>query len=97
MKKYFYLWIGQNATTGRPNKITGHYSNYGYIVKFATKALRDEFIDGWRSNNPSEFISSVNQKTARQYCLGQSVRDYLEYIDHGASEYIKINGKWEAV
>lgn len=94
-KKYYYLWIGQNATTGKPNQITGHYSNYGRIIKFESQKLRDEYIDEYRPNNPSEFIRPVNRKTARQYCLGDSVEQYLEYLDHDVLEYIKINGKWE--
>ena len=97
MKKYYYLWIGQNASTGKPNKITGHYSNYGRIVKFSSKALRDEYVDQWRSNNPSEFIHKVSRKTARQYCLGDSMQNYLDYLDHYCHEYFKTDsGKWES-
>lgn len=97
MKKSYYLWIGQNATTGKPNPITGYYSYYGRIIKFATKSLRDEYIDQWRSNNSSEFIEPDNRKTARQYCLGDSVKDYLEYLDHCCHEYFKTDsGKWES-
>jgi hypothetical protein len=96
MQKYYYLWIGQNASTGTPNAITGQYSNYGKIIKFKTKALREEFDEQYRPNG-YEFTCKVNRKTARQYCLGQSVRECLEYLDHGALEYFKTeSGSWEA-
>jgi len=99
MKKSFLLWIGQNATTGRPNRLTGHYSNYGRFVKFNSISERSAFVDQWRSNNPSEFCKIVNRKTARQYCLGMSVRDYNEYIEYGVLDYLfcESSQRWEVI
>jgi len=97
MRKSYLLWIGQNATTGQPNTKTGHYSNYGYIVKFKSLSERRAFIDQWRPNNPSEFCRIVNRKTARQFCLGMTMRDYNDYIDHGALDYLfcESSQRWE--
>lgn len=83
--KSFYVWIGQNATTGTPNRITGRMSMYGHFKKFKTAKARNEYIDQWRSNNPSEYIVKCSLSSGRQYDLGcsyQSYEEYMNYLDY---------------
>jgi hypothetical protein len=75
-KKHFYVWVGQNATTGAPNRLTGHLSFYGDFIAFKTKQQRDEYFDNWRRVNPSERCFKCTANTGRQFKLGMSVYDY---------------------
>ena len=40
MKKLFLAWVGQNATTGTPNPLTGRMNKYGTLHVFSSKKLR---------------------------------------------------------
>ena len=77
----FYVFVGQNATTGKPNPKTGYYSFFGQCYQFRTKSERDVYHSEFRSNNPSEFCVKVNRRSARRYNLGMNMRDYNEYMD----------------
>ena len=39
MKKLFLAWVGQNATTGAPNPLTGRMSKYGTLHVFICEFL----------------------------------------------------------
>lgn len=56
-----------NTTTGEPNKITGRHSIHGQIVVGRVDARNA--VTGGRAK-------------MRQFCLGQSVADFNEYMDH---------------
>lgn len=79
--KKWYAWVGQNASTGRPNEITGRMSMYGRNLVFRTKSDRDEFVDDfYNHSNPSEFAVKCSKKQLRSYNLGESVRDFEEHL-----------------
>ena len=80
-QKIHYAWIGQNATTGTPNYITGRLSKYGNVLAFSSRLLRDNYVDNfYNQNNPSEYAVKVNKKSGRAYNLGMSVFNYEEYL-----------------
>lgn len=94
LQKKWYAWVGQNASTGSPNKITGHLSYYGRNYVFGTRAERDEFVDEFRSNNPSEFCIACTKRELRGRNLGISVSDFED--DLRGSMVTKCNdGKWD--
>lgn len=102
----FLVFIGQKATTGTPNPLTGYYSIYGDYKKFRSRKDRDEFYDNWRSNNPSEQIWKCGKAAGRRFKLGISLRDYTEWLDFmpytvKISEECDITGRirqsWEVV
>ena len=77
----FYLFQGQNATTGTPNATTGRMSMYGDILAFDTKKERDEYHENfYNSSNPSEYTEKCNRTTARKYFLGMSVPSFDDYM-----------------
>lgn len=76
LKNYSFAWVGQNATTGTPNKITGRHSMYGDFIVFRNRKERDQFVDNYSSFNPSNFAVKVNLQSGRKYDLGSSVLDY---------------------
>ena len=80
VKKYHFLWIGQNATTGEPNQQTGELSYYGGFIAFASKESRDEYYNNWRRVNPSERCIKCTANTGRQFKLGLSVHNYWFYL-----------------
>ena len=90
----YYVFIGQNASTGNPHPITGHYSAYGRHLAFRTKKERDEYYEDWYSNNPSEFIVKCSINTARKFSLGMSVRDYQDYLLSLPYGYKDDLGRW---
>ena len=82
MKKEFFAWVGQNATTGTPNSITGYHSMYGDFRKFDCRKTRDYYVDNfYNQSNPSEFAVKVNRQTGRKYDRGSSTIIYNEYLD----------------
>ena len=80
MNKIYLVWIGQNATTGTPNKLTGRMSNYGHLKAFSSRAKRAEFIDNYQRGY-HEFCFAVTRKQARQKQLGYSVALFNEYVN----------------
>lgn len=78
--KYYYAFVGQNASTGRPHPQTGKYDTWGKLRAFSSRKERDEHVDNFYSNNPSEFAVKCNKSSARQFFLGMSVRDYEEHL-----------------
>lgn len=88
------VFIGQNASTGKPNPITGCYSNWGKYRKFNSKKERDLYVEEWSSYNPSEFCRPCGVKSGRQYSLGWTVCEYIEYLNYLPAT-IKIGNNWE--
>ena len=81
-KKEFFAWVGQNATTGRPNLITGRLSMFGDFRKFDCRKTRDYYVENfYNQSNPSEFAVKVNRQTGRKYDRGNSIRIYNEYLN----------------
>lgn len=78
--KEFLVFIGENASTGKPNKQTGMYSFYGGIKKFKTASDRQCFLDGL-SLPYGKFAVKGTRRTLRKYDLGSTVRKYNDWID----------------
>ena len=90
--KNFYAFVGQNASTGTPNPVTGNYSRYGNIIAFSTIAKRDRFVgEYYNQQNPQEFAEKCRRCTARKYNLGMSVEAFndsvLGYADTNVDEH----------
>lgn len=81
MDKRFFVWVGQNATTGNANKSTGRYSMFGDVLEFSTKEKRDEFVSDYYDPNNNEYAVAGGIKKMRGYCLGMTVDDFEEYIE----------------
>jgi hypothetical protein len=81
-KKYFYAWVGQNATTGTPNPVTGRMSLYGKNYKFDNRADRDAFVDNYYDHNGNNSAVKCNMKTLRSYNLGSSVYNFETDIEN---------------
>ena len=75
MKRYL-LFVGQNATTGRPNSITGNMSFWGNIMRFDSIKTRNHYIN----NNRFDINETIVDVDARKYSLGMSINDYNEHI-----------------
>ena len=80
-KKVYYLFAGQNATTGTPHKITGHYNLYGRIYAFSSKAVRDTVYNHLDGRNAQEKIVKGGKAIMRSFCLGWSMLDFTDYLD----------------
>lgn len=78
----YYCYVGSSASTGQANQKTGLYSRYGDIIAFSTVAKRDKFVAEYYCGNfPNNLAIACNTTTARQYCLGMSVRAFKQYLD----------------
>ena len=92
MEEYL-LFVGQNASTGTPNKRTGHMSFFGRYLKFATKEERQDFIDEKTGFSCREIVKAGTRNTLRKYDLGCSLNLYNESLDN--LDYIsKVDGSW---
>lgn len=93
MKKYFYIWKGQNATCGRPNPLTGRLNMYGDLLAFTSKSKRDQFYNEYYDNNPSVKLYKCNKKSARKFFLGMPVynfeNDVLQFANMDADQHFE--------
>ena len=78
--QYYYVFIGQNATTGTPHHITGRLSNYGNFIAFKNKADAVRYANEFHSNNSSEFAIAGTVNTLRKYKQGMSWHNYLDML-----------------
>ena len=81
-KKVYYLFVGQNASTGKPNKITGHYSYWGRIYAFSSKGERDIVYNHLDGRDARDKIVKGGRSVMRSFCLGASVAQFNESLDH---------------
>jgi hypothetical protein len=77
----FYAWVGQNATTGTPNPVTGRMSMYGDNYVFDNKADRDEFVENYYDPNGNKHAVACTYRELRSYNLGSSVQDFNEWLE----------------
>lgn len=88
----FYAWVGQNASTGRPNPITGNYSMYGSVRAFKYRSDRDQYVADYYDPNGNNFAVAGSFSSLRRFHLGMSVRDYAEHVAY-APELVEIDGE----
>ena len=79
VKSYCFVWVGQNATTGTPNRITSNMSLYGDFIAFKDKQSRDQYYDNFRSNG-YDYCVKCTANTGRKFKLGLSVHDYWYHL-----------------
>jgi hypothetical protein len=78
--KYYYVFIGQNATTGQPHPITGRSNIYGSFIAFKHKADAKRYVNEFYSGNYSEFAVAGTFNTLRKYKQGLSWYEYITYL-----------------
>lgn len=88
----YYVFDGQNATTGSPNRITGRMSNYGNTLKFKTKKEALEYVEDYRGY---AICRAGTKKTMRTYDLGCSVAIFEEYFHMVGYTTKNENGYWK--
>ncbi len=92
MTKYYYVFNGQNASTGSANKVTGFMSYYGSVIKFDSKKEALEYVDDkWNGN---DIITAGTKRKMRTFCLGMSVRNFEEYLNYIDTMYKDEEGIW---
>jgi hypothetical protein len=80
--QYYYIFKGQNATSGKAHNQTGLLSMYGDLIAFTSKIKKKTFIEEYRSNNPSEKIWSCTENTCRRFFLGSTMNEMYELINY---------------
>ena len=81
----YYVFDGQNTTTGTPNRITGNMSFYGRFLKFHTKKEAVEYVENYRGY---DICKIGTRKTLRKYDLGSSVFNYNNDLDQMDYSYV---------
>jgi len=71
----YFVFDGENASTGTPNVITGEMSFYGNTYKFKCKKDAVDYVNEYRGY---EICKAGTARTLRKYNLGSSVINYLE-------------------
>jgi hypothetical protein len=78
--KYHYVFVGCNATTGKPHPITGRLSNYGSFIAFKSKADALRYVSEYRCNGFGEFAKAGTVNTLRRYKQGLSLFQYYDSL-----------------
>jgi len=87
MKKWYYVFIGVRLPSGSPSPTTGRFSQYGWCIKFSSKALRDEYCA--TCGHLADVCEPCSLTSARKYFLGMSVASYKMYMQGAVREYVK--------
>jgi len=95
MENNYYVFNGQNATTGTANKNTGEMSFYGEVLTFSSKKTALEYVEDNATGMASDICKAGTKSTMRKYCLGMSVRDFEEYLLHTYYTCKNEYGIWE--
>lgn len=77
LKGKWFVFFGENATTGTPNARTGRMSYYGSIYGAKSKAEAKQIETEYRGTG---FCKAGTARSLRKYCLGISVQSYLETL-----------------
>jgi hypothetical protein len=80
-QKEIFVFVGEKATTGEPNKKTRRMSKWGYMEKFSDMESAKAFYDKKDTGSASQIIEIGTRKSLRKYNLGSSVSDYNFYCD----------------
>ena len=78
LKGLYFAWVGQNASTGTPNRITGNYSMYGSYVAFDNKHDRDQFVEDYYDPNGNKYAVAGGIRKMREYSLGSTMYSFLQ-------------------
>ena len=81
MNKTKYVFVGQNASTGTPNKITGRVSKYGKFYKFENHKLAKKFVDELPFDYNNQIIEIGTIRTLRKYDLGNTLYVYEDNLN----------------
>ena len=81
--KNYYVFDGQNASTGEPNKVTGRMSFYGTVYSFESKKEALEYVADKDQDSAHQIIVAGTKSAMRGYCLGCSVADFVYNIEQG--------------
>lgn len=80
----YFVFVGQNATTGEPHPITGNMSFWGrYYGPYPSRKAAQAFAERHSDYGYSRHIHEVGTaRTLRQYSLGCSVQNYLQDLNN---------------
>lgn len=90
----YYVFNGQNASTGVPNEITGNMSYYGDVLKFNSKKEALEYVEDKSGFSAQELIVAGTKRTMRKYCLGMTVADFELWLEHDPVLVKDEDGRW---
>ena len=73
----WYVWIGQSATTGSPNRLTGRHSRYGIFISLPSRAEAKRFEKYYfdRDGNCKAYACTVH--TGRKFAFGDTWTEYM--------------------
>lgn len=75
----WFVFIGQNATTGTPNQLTGRMSTYGrYYGSFKTRKDAVEFAENHDDGMAQTISVAGTARTLRRYSLGCPLFNYFQ-------------------
>jgi len=77
VEKNYYVFCGQNATTGTPHPTTGRMSCYGSYLAFETKKYAQEYVDNYTG---LEMCVAGTAMMLRKYSLGISLHNYYDAL-----------------
>ncbi len=78
-----YVFVGQNASTGTPHPVTGHYSFYGRIYRInGTLKQAREWVEYKDHYNTQGICVVGGRRRMRGFCLGQYIRDFEDTLKH---------------
>lgn len=80
MTNVTWIFVGQNASCGTPNSITGRMSTYGDFYQAPDRATAKQWAEQCDDGNAHTIIAVGGKRAMRQFNLGASMRDFEENL-----------------
>lgn len=77
---YHWVFVGQNAHTGKAHPLTGKMSYYGSFLCFRNYDDAKRYVQEFRSDNYRSFAKFGTVNTLRKYAQGESWFNYLQNL-----------------
>ena len=77
----WYVFDGQNTTTGNPNSRTGLHSIYGQLFAYSSKKEAMNYVEEAGGRFQGQICVAGGKRTMRKFFLGLSTKQFERYLD----------------
>ena len=85
-KQQWYVFDGQNATTGNPHPHTGRMNIYGELSAVSSKKKAMDYVKAHGSAFQGQICVAGGKQTMRTYFLGLSLASFDRHLDMAISD-----------
>ena len=81
LSQQWYVFDGQNTTTGNPNRRTGLHNIFGQLFAHSSKKEAMKHVEEACGRFQGQICVAGGKRTMRKYFLGLSTERFERYLD----------------